>query len=648
MVARPPARLGARPRQRRVVPAHKRKPSKQAVAAALKLEREALEPLPKEPVAARNESPRQAVERAERRRAWLEAGGTVDADGEVRAPTARYPGDYTTPTAGTVTPPALAEGARVLRVTERGGGTDMSPEEIAALPRIDLHTRSAHEPPPLWGAIPPRQALILTPLTTHETPQAPASGRARDLRIPRAKGEAPGLTHPASEPPAVPSVIDEPPMGDRRPEGAVPLARSDIVRPSAMEKGVLCPGSIPSRMGFPKRPAGPEALSGIFLHTVCERVGTQRGGLSQTPEEMLAYALELGATAVEFWDVVFPMMEFCQRKIVAHGEAGDVPEGEDVTRYASDYQFECHFKHKSLGFEGTCDFIVHFPRTDQFPPRVVVADLKAGVGVPVTARGNIQLRSYAGLMAHTLANTGKPLPEDTILDLWIIQPRSATGRKFTHERLTMEDLRRFWAELIGALAAAAATPKDRLHEILVPGPPCRYCEAAAGCPAAAAVITAVIEDNDPVHITQAPVEVLLRHLENYEQGRPAFENLRVALNTVLGSVDVPGWSVQRRRGRTMYRTDKEPELRALLRALGKRLAGKVTALYEPAAPMSPAVLRKHYPDAYHAAVEAGLTVEASPSFSPVRDTPSGRRKEQPPAERGDTTTGFDSKPGLKE
>lgn len=456
-----------------------------------------------------------------------------------------------------------------------------------------------------------------------------------------------GVLSSAPQASSPPQSADE--RNDRRPEGAVPISRKDMVRPSASAQILYCPGSVTWRVGYPKRPAGMEALDGIRLHEACATLATTGKGLGRTDDEMQAAALALGVNAEDHFDVVAIWMAFCQRNIVSYGEAGLVPEGAQATRFSSDPSFECHYKDDSIGYAGTCDAIIEFPRTDEFPPRVIVADLKTGRGVPVDARGNMQLRSYAALLAVSRAREGAPFPDDTIFDLWIVQPRSARGRTFTRETLALADLRQFYGELKGALAAVAAATTDEARELLLnPGPPCRYCEAAIGCPAALKAIAKAIEQSDPVRITHAPIEIVLAHLDNFEAARPAFENIRAALLTILGSQNVPGWGVSRRAGRKTWRADKEKELTTLLKSIGKRVQKKAGAFFTAPEPLTPAKLLKASPEAFAEARDAGLMTEAEATFSPVREIADGQRKQAPPARRGESPSGFDTNHGLKE
>jgi hypothetical protein len=132
---------------------------------------------------------------------------------------------------------------------------------------------------------------------------------------------------------------------------------------------------------------------------------------------------------------------------------------------------------------GTGDAVIWNP-TDRL---LEVVDLKGGRGVVVEAKGNPQLRTYA--LGAMLANPG--LPVDSIR-VTIVQPRAGhKDGRIRSETFSTVDLVEWTADLMRAMhrAKTALDTKDKMPIAawaaahLQAGPHCKFCKAAAFCPA---------------------------------------------------------------------------------------------------------------------------------------------------------------------
>lgn len=130
---------------------------------------------------------------------------------------------------------------------------------------------------------------------------------------------------------------------------------------------------------------------------------------------------------------------------------------------------------------GTADFCAYDPRLRELE----VVDFKYGQGVVVEAAGNRQLKYYALGAALSLGNER---PIETVR-MTIVQPRAAHPAGVVRsEQIGILDLLAFASEL---LEAARATLADDAP--LSPGHHCRFCPAAAICPAQHAQAQAIAQ-----------------------------------------------------------------------------------------------------------------------------------------------------------
>lgn len=167
----------------------------------------------------------------------------------------------------------------------------------------------------------------------------------------------------------------------------------------------------------------------------------------------------------------------------------------------SEYWVERHFDLAPLAppapMFGTSDFVIYKPHLRELE----VVDYKNGSGVVVEAKGNKQLRYYALGAALSLASE-TTLAVDTVR-MTIVQPNAphpeGVVRSDSIDYLALLD---FSGDLLTA-ARATQDPAAPLH----PGSHCRFCPAAAICPAQhdhAQALAQVAFHDMPLDVPPAP------------------------------------------------------------------------------------------------------------------------------------------------
>jgi hypothetical protein len=203
---------------------------------------------------------------------------------------------------------------------------------------------------------------------------------------------------------------------------------------------------------------------------------------------------------------------------------------------------------------GTADCVIYRRATKE----LFVYDYKHGAGVPVEAIGNKQLRYYA---LGALLSLDRDEPCETIT-AGIIQPRAQhSDGPIREEMFSAGDLLDFASELVEGVEA---TLKDNAP--LVPGSHCRFCKAAAVCPAKRdqAFELAKIEfgeDNllpDRIDPRVMSIEQVANFLNVADQIEDWLKALRAHVLAELEAGNhVPGWKlVNKRASRVWVDQDK--------------------------------------------------------------------------------------------
>jgi uncharacterized protein DUF2800 len=223
---------------------------------------------------------------------------------------------------------------------------------------------------------------------------------------------------------------------------------------------------------------------------------------------------------------------------------------------------------------GTADFALAAPGL------IHVIDLKYGTGVVVEVRDNPQLMEYA-LATKLSLPTADVAGLDPEIRTTIVQPRAShpDGAVRSHS-YSLKELREFGHKLIEA-AKRAHDPAAAL----TPGSWCRWCKAAAFCPALARETqaaaqaefdtgltpgTAVVVSRNVAEVVVPDVELLpiatiARVLEKAEmiEGFLAAARER-ARRELMGGREVPGWKLVNGRAMREWIEDAEEKLKAIV------------------------------------------------------------------------------------
>lgn len=216
--------------------------------------------------------------------------------------------------------------------------------------------------------------------------------------------------------------------------------------PSSAERWMTCPGSVVLSQGMEEK-SSEYADEGTLAHAVAESLLEGQDFAGQVlPEGMLGH-VRVYADHV--------------RELVHEGTKLHV----EVQVKVSDEVW------------GTADAIVWDPKLET----LYVRDLKYGAGVPVEARGNLQLKIYATAALLTMRYPAK------LVNVGIVQPRidhpDGCVRSVDYDSVDLLD---FWADLQDAIRdveLAQQAPPDHFEDFIIPSEKgCRWCLAAPKCP----------------------------------------------------------------------------------------------------------------------------------------------------------------------
>lgn len=249
--------------------------------------------------------------------------------------------------------------------------------------------------------------------------------------------------------------------------------------PSAAHRWMECPGSIRLSEGIITKSSA-FADEGTAAHTLgelCLRTNTdpvdylgghvniKTGKVSRNPGE--------GDGIFEIDDEMADAVGVYVETVRSLIEPGDEVE----------YEVELDLTHIPGMKKGTGDVTVYKPAKRH----LIIVDLKYGKGVAVSASGNPQERTYALGATQRYHNRGV----DTV-ECVVVQPRCPLPGDnppgVRREIIDAVELLEFRFELA---AAAAETMKPDAP--LKPGDWCKFCPAAAGCPALRSKVEAVAE-----------------------------------------------------------------------------------------------------------------------------------------------------------
>ena len=247
---------------------------------------------------------------------------------------------------------------------------------------------------------------------------------------------------------------------------------------SKADRWLNCPGSVALCETVPALPSSPYAAEGTMAHALAEYALRNGYTEARLAADNTSYAAKDG-TPLTF------STEMCEAVQVYL----DAVYAEMTVAPDSELYVEQKFTFAMIGdgkeVFGSNDAIVYTPSR----ARMVVFDYKHGVGVSVAADDNAQLKFYAS--GALLAN---PSWTVTDLELVIVQPRARDVDEIGAIRrwpMDLLDVISFTGELaLGVQRCKDAYYADRVllggpnaREVLKTGSWCRWCDAAAICPA---------------------------------------------------------------------------------------------------------------------------------------------------------------------
>lgn len=215
-----------------------------------------------------------------------------------------------------------------------------------------------------------------------------------------------------------------------------------------------------------------------------------------------------------------------------------------------DIEFRFDLQHVAPGMFGTGDCVIYKMKTGD----LIVVDFKYGRGVPVEPENNPQLLAYGlGAMAR---HGNRPLSNIT---LSVVQPRCRHSKGSVREWTTGAlDLMDFEADL---RAAAAATEKPDAP--LKAGDWCRFCPAAAVCPALsskAAEIAGLEFASEGVAPNTMSLDELSEALEKVDVVETWAKRVRAyAHDQAIAGHTVPGWKLVEKRATRKWIDEGEVE-----------------------------------------------------------------------------------------
>ncbi|MDA8253733.1 MAG: DUF2800 domain-containing protein [Rhodospirillales bacterium] len=393
--------------------------------------------------------------------------------------------------------------------------------------------------------------------------------------------------------------------------------REVLFRPSSTERWMACAGSTQLAVGVPADRSSDYAREGTAAHTVAEQA---LRGIRQ-PDEWTDRMVQLDDGGLHGVFVKAEMVEAVQVYVdeAAKWRSADCREFVEHRMSLAPLDPDDPLLAQVAG---TADHVI----LDYVCRRIVIRDLKYGVGVPV-APTSPQLRVY-GLTA--LATFPPPEGGWAEVVCEVVQPRLPNeDDRVKSVRYEPVDLLDFLGDVYGALTAAVGDDPP-----LTPDPTgkwCRRCPAAAQCPALAH--RALLAGRDafgavPIQATAltpmppAPREIVLPDpaqaapddIATWLDSRAAVETFftavaQRAVQLISGGTKVPGWKLVSRSGNRVW-ADPDTAPGALL-----ELGLTVEAIHTAPKLKSPAQVEKLLPKAKRDAIAEMVTrPEGSPTL----------------------------------
>lgn len=273
-----------------------------------------------------------------------------------------------------------------------------------------------------------------------------------------------------------------------------------VLSASSAHRWLACPPSAMAAGAYKDKPSE-FADEGTLAHEVAEAVA--RG---QMPPDKALITQEMIDHANGYYDYI-------QERLKGH-DAILLEQRVDFSPWVPD------------GF-GTCDCIIIQGDT------LTIIDYKYGVGVPVSAKGNPQMKLYA---LGALNDYGFAYDVDKV-EMHIYQPRI---NNISDDSLTVEELLE-WGETVKPIANLAAKGKGKYKA----GPHCKFCPHAGRCRALTKTCTEYVQNQD----IRVAVPVLAPHeIAEILQAEPLItlwlKRVREqALTSMMDGGEIPGYKV---------------------------------------------------------------------------------------------------------
>lgn len=401
---------------------------------------------------------------------------------------------------------------------------------------------------------------------------------------------------------------------------------------SATERNVSCAGALALTDGLPETTS--EAADwGTCCHELAEMCLTQGGDADERIGLTLKGKRHFNEVDDEMAETAQVYVDYVRSKAVAG------------TTLMVEQRFSLASLKPPFDAGGTADAVIYKPHEKNLE----VVDLKGGRGVVVSVTGNAQMRTYA--LGAMLAN---PKLKFNTITVTIVQPRAPhKDGRIRSETFHAADLIDWTADLLEAMhrSAGAIAQRDKTSPefwaemFLKAGDHCKFCRAAATCPALAsksldaAKVTFSNLDEPAIAAraeTFSPAELaakldLLDMIQDWSNEVRAYAH-RLAET----GVSIPGYVLVEKQAREKFNSD---EAAALAVQTAKGLGVAEDKVLNPPKPRTPKQIRdavaKLKSPAAKAALESlkSLSSAASTGSNLVRSDKTTRTAIAPAANR---------------
>lgn len=322
--------------------------------------------------------------------------------------------------------------------------------------------------------------------------------------------------------------------------------------PSASHRWMECPGSIRMSEGIPSTSSAfaDEGTAAHELAAYCMENGYNAERFAgwwvnidgkKTSQKFLETDEEATAVKARVFEVDDEMVESVQ--VYLDYLRSHIKPDDEV-----DVEFRFDLTHVADGMFGTGDCVIYQPEKRH----LIVADFKYGRGVAVDPDDNPQLLSYG--LGAIKRHGNRPL---ATVSLVVVQPRcrhpAGPVREWGTDVFGLFE----FEEKLRAAALATAEP----HAPLNAGDWCRFCPAAAICPAYSAKVDEIAElqfsgsGSDPATMTPEALSAALDKVGIVETWANRMRGY--AHDQAMSGISIPGWKLVEKRAIRKWRDEAE-------------------------------------------------------------------------------------------